>query len=219
MPADAQELKDAVCNIIQIIKQIPELGETKLKVTGGLALRHHLDQHQPVGRIDFVADLPVSLESFKEKLLEHPLSPLSQDKRILFYQSPAGRKIPIKISRQLYCNQVELPFIHDIKYGVVPYITKQELDRLYPNPSRSSASDVRKRQCDAENAATLKSRHTVGPRSRQLSDENVTKQSAVLSSLQDVIAENAKNDGGRATHRRARSDPGLCSPSVMMTKE
>ncbi|KAI1299524.1 hypothetical protein F5Y03DRAFT_365621 [Xylaria venustula] len=37
-----QELEDAICNVIQIIKQIPELADTRLAVVGDLALWHHL---------------------------------------------------------------------------------------------------------------------------------------------------------------------------------
>ncbi|KAI1751296.1 hypothetical protein F4782DRAFT_531571 [Xylaria castorea] len=219
MGFSTKELEDAVCNIIQIIKQIPELVDTKLKITGELAQRRYLDQHQPVDKVHFVADLPVPLELFTVKLLEHPLSPFRQENQVLSYHSPEGRSIPIKISKQLYWYQVNLVLIHNIGYATVPYITWQELDRLYPSPSRSGASDIRKRQYDAKEGPALKSRHTTTSTRRQVSDEHITKQSTVIPSPKDVIAENTPNDGGRAKHRRSSSDPCLYSSSLMMTKK
>ncbi|KAI0455871.1 hypothetical protein F5B21DRAFT_502896 [Xylaria acuta] len=217
MPAGVKELEDAARNIIQIIKQIPEFGGTRLKIAGGLALRHYLDQHQPVDdKIEFVADLPASLELFKVKLLEHPLSPFTQDKQGLFYSSPEGRRILIKFSGQVFC-QVKLPLIHDIGYGDVPYVSPQELGRLHPG-IRSRASDVKKRQCDAKDAPAPRIRLTVGARPRQLSDENFTEHSAITSHPQGFIVKNAVNDGNLGPHRRARSEPGLRSLSVTMTQ-
>ncbi|KAI0474393.1 hypothetical protein F4859DRAFT_90606 [Xylaria cf. heliscus] len=208
MPAGVEELEDAVCNIIQIIKQIPELGGTQLKVTGGLAHRYHLDQNRPVDKIEFISILPTSLKFLEVKLLEHAYSPFTVEKQGLFYESPAGRKIQIKIIEQLFWYQVNLPRIHEIGYGVVPYISRQELDRLYPNPCRAGAADVRKRQQDAARGApALKSRHTMVTRPRQHSDENVTNRSNLLS-----VAGETAEDGEAVTHRRTRSDSGLFLP-------
>ncbi|KAI0554575.1 hypothetical protein F4679DRAFT_302333 [Xylaria curta] len=214
MKYSTKELEDAVCNIIQIIKQIPELEETRLKITGGLALRRYLDEHQPVDKINFVADLRVPLEHFILKLLEHPLSPFEREKQVLYYQSPEGRSIPIKFSKQVI-RQVELLPVYDIAYATVPYITRQELDRLYPDPSRSGASDVRKRQGGAdEEGPALKSRLKMDPR-RQFSENQIT---TVASSSKDVITEGPKLERGLSKHRRTRSDPSLCSSFTMTEK-
>ncbi|KAI0858623.1 hypothetical protein F4860DRAFT_516638 [Xylaria cubensis] len=219
MPYSTKELEDAVCNIIQIIKQIPELADTKLKITGGLALRRYLDEHQPVDKIHFVVDLQVGHEFFFAKLLENPLSPFELERRVLYYHSPTGRSIPVRFCPQNpYRNRIELLPIYDIAYATVPYITPQELDRLYPNPSRSSASDVRKRQSGANNEGpALKSRHKMDTK-RQTSENQITKQSAVVSSSKEVIAEDTTLERRLSKHRRTRSDPSLCS-SFMMTKE
>ncbi|TRX97108.1 hypothetical protein FHL15_001902 [Xylaria flabelliformis] len=218
MKYSTKELEDAVCNIIQIIKQIPELADTKLKIAGGLALRRYLDEHQPVDAIHFVVDLQVGHEFFFAKLLENPLSPFELERRVLYYHSPAGRSIPVKFGPDLYRNRIELLPIYDIAYATVPYITPQELDRLYPNPSRSSASDVRKRQSRAnDEGPALKSRHKMDTK-RQTSENQITKQSAVASSSKDVITEGATLERRLSKHRRTRSDPSLCS-SFMMTKE
>ncbi|KAI1745176.1 hypothetical protein F4680DRAFT_467341 [Xylaria scruposa] len=216
MTYSTKELEDAVCNIIQIIKQIPELEETKLKVTGGLAQRRYLDEHQPVDKINFVANLTVPLEFFILKLLENPLSPFEREDQVLYYQSPAGRSIPIKFSKQVK-RQVELLPVYDIAYATVPYITRQELDRLYPDPSRSGASDVRKRQSGAnEEGPALKARHKMDVK-RQTSENQITTLPSVASSSKDAITEGGKIERGLSIHRRARSDPSLCS-SFMMTK-
>lgn len=47
MKARLKELENAVCDVIQIIKQIPELADTRLSVVGGLALCHYLPAHRP----------------------------------------------------------------------------------------------------------------------------------------------------------------------------
>ncbi|KAI0442442.1 hypothetical protein F4803DRAFT_519529 [Xylaria telfairii] len=166
-------------------------------------------------RIEFILILPVPVEYMVAKLLEHPLSPFIYEKQALFYQSPKGHRTWIKIQEELFWCQVDLPLLHDIGYGVVPYITRSELDRLYPDQSRPGASDATKRHFDAKSIPPLKSRHTGGASPRKCSENNM-KEFGLLSS----IAENGMNDRSFAKqHRRARSDPGLCSPSVMMTKK
>lgn len=47
MTVELRELEYAVCDVIQIIKQIPELAESRLAVIGGLALWHYLPGHRP----------------------------------------------------------------------------------------------------------------------------------------------------------------------------
>jgi hypothetical protein len=42
-----KELEDAVCEIIDIMQQKPELVDTKLLVIGGLALWHYLPNRRP----------------------------------------------------------------------------------------------------------------------------------------------------------------------------
>ncbi|KAF2967095.1 hypothetical protein GQX73_g6465 [Xylaria multiplex] len=95
-----KELEDAVCDVIQIIKQIPELTGTKLAVVGGLALWHYLPDYRPTNNINFVTNATndEDLSFLEQKLLEHPNSPFIQDQQALFYHSPAGWDIQIKIS-------------------------------------------------------------------------------------------------------------------------
>lgn len=47
MTVELKELEYAVCDVIQIVKQIPELAESRLAVIGGLALWHYLPGHRP----------------------------------------------------------------------------------------------------------------------------------------------------------------------------
>ncbi|KAH8158270.1 hypothetical protein CIB48_g9974 [Xylaria polymorpha] len=206
MPAGVEELEDAICNIIQILKQIPELGGAQLKVSGGLALWHHLGQYRKIDGIEFIVTLPTSVEFMVAKLLDHPLSPFIQENQVLFYQSPEGHRTRIKIQEELFWYQVDLPLLHHIGYGVVPYISRSELDRLYPDQSRPGASDVTKRQCNSKDTPPLKSRHTGGASPRKCSVNNNMKEFSLLSS----IAENGMNDRSFAKHhRRACSDPGI----------
>lgn len=54
MTVELKELEFAVCDVIQIIKQIPELAEARLAVIGDLALCHYLPDHRPTDvRLNF----------------------------------------------------------------------------------------------------------------------------------------------------------------------
>ncbi|KAI1421101.1 hypothetical protein F5Y12DRAFT_787725 [Xylaria sp. FL1777] len=151
-----KELEDAVCNVIQIIKQIPELVDTRLTVVGGLALWHYLPTHRPANSIDFVTNLP-TLDFLRQKLLEHPNSPFTQNKQVLLYHSPAGRDIRIKMSSQWLYPHLPDPehVVYGIPYGQVPYISLEDLVAFKINSSYSKASTPVQRRQDADDAAAL----------------------------------------------------------------
>ncbi|KAI1118564.1 hypothetical protein F5Y14DRAFT_446925 [Nemania sp. NC0429] len=158
MTVELRELEYAVCDVIQIIKQIPELADSRLAVIGGLALWHYLPghHHRPTETINFITNLP-TLELLKGKLLRHPNSPFTKSKQALFYHSPAGRVIQIKFSPQWLFPYLpdSTQLIHEIPYGEVPYITAADLFFFKLNASLSTASSPTGRRQDADDAMAL----------------------------------------------------------------
>ncbi|KAI1159237.1 hypothetical protein F5B18DRAFT_655823 [Nemania serpens] len=156
MTVELKELEYAVCDVIQIVKQIPELAESRLAVIGGLALWHYLPGHRPTDIINFITNLP-TLELLKKKLLRHPNSPFTKSKQALFYHSPAGRVIQIKISPQWLFPYLpdSTQLIHEIPYGEVPYITAADLFFFKLNASLSATSSPTGRRRDADDAMAL----------------------------------------------------------------
>ncbi|KAI0913864.1 hypothetical protein F4823DRAFT_507027 [Ustulina deusta] len=156
MKARLKELENAVCDVIQIIKQIPELADTRLSVVGGLALCHYLPAHRPTKNIDFVTNFPI-LGFLRQKLLDHPNSPFIDNKQALWYRSPAGRDIQIKMSSQWLSPHLPDPehIVYEIPYGQVPYVSLVDLVAFKINSSWSKASNPMQRRQDADDAAAL----------------------------------------------------------------
>ncbi|KAI1184022.1 hypothetical protein F5B17DRAFT_434002 [Nemania serpens] len=159
MTVELKELEFAVCDVIQIIKQIPELAEARLAVIGDLALCHYLPDHRPTDVINFITNLP-TLELLRKKLLKHPNSPFTKSKQALFYHSPAGRVIQIKFSPQWLFPYLpeSTQLIHEIPYGEVPYATAADLFFFKLNASLSATSSPTGRRQDADDAMALMSR-------------------------------------------------------------
>ncbi|KAI0420670.1 hypothetical protein F5X98DRAFT_382678 [Xylaria grammica] len=151
-----RELEGAVCDVIQIIKQIPELADLRLAVVGGLALWHYLPDHRPTNNINFVTNIE-SLSFLEQKLLQHPHSPFVQSKHALAYHSPAGRVIQINISTPWLCPHLPEPayLVCEIPYGRVPYVSLAELVAAKIDATRSKASSPVKRRQDADDARAL----------------------------------------------------------------
>ncbi|KAI0114501.1 hypothetical protein GGR51DRAFT_577512 [Nemania sp. FL0031] len=155
MTVRRKELEDAVCNVIQIIKQIPELSSARLAVIGDLALWHYRPRYRPANNINFIINLP-ALEFLRKKLLRHPNSPFWKDKQALFYRSPAGRDIEIKFSPQWLFPDLPISTqqVFEIPYGEVPYIPVVELFILKLT-SMSTTTNLAKRRQDSDDAFAL----------------------------------------------------------------
>ncbi|KAI1126326.1 hypothetical protein F5Y10DRAFT_293870 [Nemania abortiva] len=159
MTVRVKELEDAVCDVIQIIKQIPELTGARLAVIGDLALCHYLPDRRPTDKITFITDLP-ALEFLGRKLLNHPNSPFWKTKQALFYRSPAGRDIEIEFSPQWLFPYLpdSTPLVYEIPYGKVPYAMAVDLFFFKLNSSLSVTTNPAKRRQDGDDAAALISR-------------------------------------------------------------
>ncbi|KAI1822142.1 hypothetical protein F4861DRAFT_516220 [Xylaria intraflava] len=152
-----KELEDAVCNVIQIIKQIPELERLRLAVVGGLALWHYLADHRKTDNINFITDVSTSPSLIKKKLLGHPKSPFREDKQTFLYRNPAGWDIQIE-----FCSQWRFPylpraarFVRELLYGEVPYISLADLIVFKLDSSWLAPPDVPEKSRDGHDAAAL----------------------------------------------------------------
>ncbi|KAI0156810.1 hypothetical protein GGR57DRAFT_511155 [Xylariaceae sp. FL1272] len=207
------ELEHACCDVIQIIKQIPELEHTKLSVIGGLALWYYLRDFRPTNNINFLTNISTSPSSMKKKLLEHPKSPFFLHQQILFYQSPSGWNVQIDISPEWlspYFPQ-SARSIHDIPYGEVPYISLTDLI-VFKLDSSGLRSNPIKKQRDARDAAALVdheiAQHSPNPYTTLNSKTNSKPQSypaidavVQLSPRQAQVVEEALCDVTRCGHR------------------
>ncbi|KAI0470690.1 hypothetical protein GGR56DRAFT_683756 [Xylariaceae sp. FL0804] len=151
-----EEIEHAACDVIQIIKQIPELGHTRLSVIGGLALWHYLPDYRPTDNINFVTNISTSPSSVKKKLLDLPSSPFVQRAQVLYYQSPAGRDIQVNICPEWLCPYFpeSAQNIRRIPYGTVPYIALADLV-VFKLDSSGLRSNLVKKERDARDAAAL----------------------------------------------------------------
>ncbi|KAI0426577.1 hypothetical protein F5Y09DRAFT_334024 [Xylaria sp. FL1042] len=151
-----KELENAVCNVIQIIKQIPELADTKLAVVGDLALWRYLPAYRSTNSIDIITNSP-AVNFLKWKLVDHPNSPFTQKKQVLSYRSPAGWDIPINISSQRGSHSLPEPehLVYDLPYGEVPYISLEDLTLVKLSSSYSKTTNRTQRRQDADDAAAL----------------------------------------------------------------
>ncbi|KAI5927002.1 hypothetical protein F4810DRAFT_421886 [Camillea tinctor] len=157
------ELEYATCDIIQIIKQIPELEHTRLSVIGGLAMWHYLPSYRPTNNINFITNISTSPSWMKKMLLNRPNASFIMRSQVLYYQSPSGREIQIDISPEWLS-----PYLPDsarniryIPYGEVPYISLTDLI-VFKLDSSSLHSNLAKKERDARDAAALLE-HEVGP--------------------------------------------------------
>ncbi|KAI0878059.1 hypothetical protein GGS24DRAFT_29791 [Hypoxylon argillaceum] len=203
MTVGFKELEDAACNVIQIVKQIPELTASRLAVVGDLALWHYLPNHRATDEINFITDTPAP-ELLQEKLLQHPNSPFTTSKQELFYRSPEGRDIPIRFSP--HCNFPYLPEsalpVQEIPYGRVPYIDVEDLYKFKVKSSRSMATAPAKQREDKEDAEALMGRdqqyrlpdgHTIaaGHQLIRFKEEAEKQPVVILSPEQDIFMKEA----------------------------
>ncbi|KAI1270332.1 hypothetical protein F5Y18DRAFT_421824 [Xylariaceae sp. FL1019] len=208
-----EELEHACCDVIQIIKQIPELEHTRLSVIGGLALWYYLRDFRPTNNINFLTNISTPPSLMKKKLLERPQSPFFLRQHALFYQSPSGWNIQIDISPEWlspYFPQTARS-IHDIPYGEVPYISLIDLIVFKLDSSGLRSSPIKKER-DARDAAALVdheiAQHSTDPYSTPDSNANSKPQSdhamcavVQLSPRQEQVVEEALCDVVRCGHR------------------
>ncbi|KAI1344776.1 hypothetical protein F5Y15DRAFT_421903 [Xylariaceae sp. FL0016] len=177
MSSEFQELEHAACNVIQMIKQIPELWHTRLAVIGGLALWHYHPEYRPADvrfisafggprdrpvadeqfqNINFITNVSTSPGRMKKRLLELPNSPFYLRSQALFYQSPSKREIQIDISPEWLCPYLpeSACYVRDIPYGTVPYISLVDLTAFELDSSGLCSCPVEKER-DARDAAAL----------------------------------------------------------------
>ncbi|KAI0509444.1 hypothetical protein F5B22DRAFT_649073 [Xylaria bambusicola] len=150
------ELEEAIRNIVQIMKQIPQLAENWLGVVGSLALWHYLPSRPPGDEIEFVTNV-AHISSLKEMLLDHPSSPFRVERQAFLYRSPAGRDIPVKISSRWWCPQLPEPehLVRGIPYGGVPYVSLPELASFMLKLSKSKTLSQEQRRRNSIDAAEL----------------------------------------------------------------
>ncbi|KAI0595918.1 hypothetical protein F4775DRAFT_341126 [Biscogniauxia sp. FL1348] len=156
MSSRFNELECAACDVIQIIKQIPELEHTRLLVIGGLALWHYLADYRSTDNINFITNISTSPSWVKKRLLEWPNASFVQRSQILYYQSPSGREVQVDISPEWLSPYLpaSAPNIRDIPYGEVPYISLTDLI-VFKLDSSGLRSSLVKRERDARDAAAL----------------------------------------------------------------
>ncbi|GAP83292.1 hypothetical protein SAMD00023353_0403200 [Rosellinia necatrix] len=159
MTVRLKDLEDAACDVVQIIKQFQEFAQTRLAVCGGLALWHYLPDYRQTDNIDFITDLS-SLDLLRTRLLEHPNSPFMQNQQALFYCSPAGRAIQIKISTENLPDYLldSTRVVHEIPYGEVPYIPLKGLIIIKLQSSWFQPTSPARRRRDTADAEALVSR-------------------------------------------------------------
>ncbi|KAI1439265.1 hypothetical protein GGR50DRAFT_12881 [Xylaria sp. CBS 124048] len=152
-----KELEDAVCNVIQIIKQIPELERLKIAVVGGLALWHYLADHRGTDNINFITSVSTPPSLIKRKLLGHPKSPFREEQQKLFYRSPAGWDIRIEFSSQWLFPYLPRAarLVRELLYGEVPYISLADLIVFKLDASWLAPAEEPRKWQDGEDAAAL----------------------------------------------------------------
>ncbi|KAI1173136.1 hypothetical protein F4777DRAFT_600892 [Nemania sp. FL0916] len=158
MSIKIEELENAVCDVIQIIKQIPELTGARLAVIGDLTMCKYVPGYELTRKIRFITNAP-SINDLTEKLLCHPTSPFIRHKQSLFYRSPVGQDIKIIFSPA--CAFPYLPdsalLIPEIPYGVVPYVTAADLASFKVYASLSPATSPTERRQESDDALALAS--------------------------------------------------------------
>ncbi|RYP85615.1 hypothetical protein DL769_000956 [Monosporascus sp. CRB-8-3] len=180
MTATFRELECAASDVIRIIKRMPDLGNVKLAIIGGLALWHYLPRGRTTDNINFITNISTSPSSLKKKLLQLPNSPFVQRAQILFYVSPgSGREIQVDISPEWL-----VPYLPEaarrvcnIRDGELPYVSLADLV-VFKLDSSGLRSNAAKKRRDAADAAALLEEHAaanakleLSPRGREMAHE------------------------------------------------
>ncbi|KAJ3566570.1 hypothetical protein NPX13_g7086 [Xylaria arbuscula] len=172
MEYQGTRLEHAICNLVQIIKQYPDLAVTKIAVVGNLALWHYsnkpltLENARLYHLFGLTRQSPVDTflggrTCYHFRKLEVPVSFRGAT---LFYRRPETQDIKIRIKAQWGMMRSQEPDqpIKDIRYGSVPYIARAELISYNLTASwRSDVSDSDK-IVHSQDAATLISQEEDG---------------------------------------------------------
>ncbi|CAJ2502887.1 Uu.00g102810.m01.CDS01 [Anthostomella pinea] len=194
MAPSFQELECAACDVIQIIKQIPELEHTRLSVIGGLALWHYLPNYRPTDNINFITNISTSPSGMKKRLLERPGSPFVQRSQVLFYQTPGGQHMQIDISPEWLSPYLPASAknVRDIRPGEVPYISLRDL-AVFKLDSSGLRSSLVKKERDARDAAALVE-HAIVQQQQSQQPDYCDRTPLALTKKQEQVVEEALCD-------------------------
>ncbi|RYP78405.1 hypothetical protein DL771_000590 [Monosporascus sp. 5C6A] len=180
-----RELECAASDVIRTVKRMPDLGNVKLAIIGGLALWHYLPG-RTTDNINFITNISTSPSSLKKKLLQLPGSPFVQQAQILFYVSPgSGRDIQVDISPEWLAPYLPEAARHvrNIRDGELPYVSLADLV-VFKLDSSGMRSNVAKKRRDAADAAALLEEHAAANAKLELSPR---KREMAHAALIDVV--------------------------------
>ncbi|RYP93022.1 hypothetical protein DL770_000896 [Monosporascus sp. CRB-9-2] len=180
MAATFRELECAASDVIRTVRRMPDLGNVKLAIIGGLALWHYLPRGRTTDNINFITNISTSPSSLKKKLLQLPDSPFVQRAQIVFYVSPgSGREIQVDISPEWLAPYLPEAArrVRNIQDGELPYVSLADLVVLKLDSSGLRSNAAKKRR-DAADAAALLEEHAaanakleLSPRKREMAHE------------------------------------------------
>ncbi|RYO93987.1 hypothetical protein DL762_000735 [Monosporascus cannonballus] len=180
MATTFRELECAASDVIRTVKRMPDLGNVKLAIIGGLALWHYLPRGRTTDNINFITNIATSPSSLKKKLLQLPDSPFVQRAQILFYVSPGrGREIQVDISPEWLAPYLPEAArrVGNIRDGELPYVSVADLV-IFKLDSSGLRSNAAKKRRDAADAAALLDEHAaanakleLSPRKREMAQE------------------------------------------------
>ncbi|KUI62786.1 hypothetical protein VP1G_09910 [Cytospora mali] len=228
------DMETAAWCIIQIIKDTPDLRNTKLAIAGDMAIRKHLPEYgqENAGKsIDLIVNSSTSASLLRKKLLQHPMSPFTESSQVLYYRtsppssasssksataSIRAQAIEVRIAPEMLC-----PFlpsaakpVHEIKPSrdELPYISlvdlivfKMDACGLRDSP-HSKQQEVR----DAAALLELATEHSA----LSLNDEQLR---VVEENLADVLRHSTPDKQAKAwwqARLRGKCDPDARKPAT-----
>ncbi|RYP20451.1 hypothetical protein DL767_009454 [Monosporascus sp. MG133] len=186
MAATFCELECAASDVIRTVKRMPDLGNVKLAIIGGLALWHYLPRGRTTDNINFITNISTSPSSLKKKLLQLPDSPFVQRAQILFYVSPgSGREIQVDISPEWLAPYLPEAArrVRNIRDGELPYVSLADLV-VFKLDSSGLRSNAAKKRRDAADAVALLEEHAATNAKLELS---LRKREIAHEALIDVV--------------------------------
>ncbi|KAI6775009.1 hypothetical protein HG530_001767 [Fusarium avenaceum] len=92
------QLEQAALHIIRLIADTPGLENTRLAITGDLAVTKYLSrQDRRITSIDFVISKSSSPGRVKKEIVGHPISPLVEKSGVVLYRHTSGWEIEVKL--------------------------------------------------------------------------------------------------------------------------
>ncbi|CAI6099310.1 hypothetical protein V2G26_005721 [Clonostachys chloroleuca] len=96
-PPSFAQLEQAALHIVRLMSDTPGLENTKLAVTGDLAVCKYLPQHGRVESIDFVISKSSSPSRVKKEIVNHPMSPLFEKAGLVYIKLSTGQQVEVKM--------------------------------------------------------------------------------------------------------------------------